>query len=494
MRLKHRMAFPTPMNHPNQSVTLAENSTKPRTAGTGLMRRTILGRNVTHSQSPPAKSANNQSPLLKSSQKTKNAAPPLRGNGRRKGVHNRRPPNRYEEDFLTECNEEPTQDWQRRWNVGMILRHNARHPEDPTPLPQWITESPDNYATLKRPLPESKTERIYIYDRDYTCDPWDEPTIYDTNKLSFKIQVSNPQAQFTESTTLLSPPSPILKKTTQSSPTPVTTTPTPIDAENIICIEDKTIWTQQAKEQREAADQTVSPPTTTSELPTKDHNHADDEVTECPQQLPYDLNIIKEFIQHDKDDDYIPLMSAITLKKKKRMLFIPLDFENTRIDALVDSGAYINVISERDADKIQTEANATIIAKAPPPPFKIQYANTELEKARATYTMQFKIGDYAFEETFIIMTKTSYPIIGLAFLRKHSAILDTAQGTIDFPKIQITLALKDERQKCNPKPIIIKTEEKHTIPAQAKRIIHASITTSNDHPITGTVQPLPQFD
>ena len=50
-------------------------------------------------------------------------------------------------------------------------------------------------------------------------------------------------------------------------------------------------------------------------------------------------------------------MSAITLKKKKRMLFIPLDFEHTRIDALVDSVAYINVISERDADKIQNEAN-----------------------------------------------------------------------------------------------------------------------------------------
>ena len=175
----------------------------------------------------------------------------------------------------------------------MILRHNAQHPEDPTPLPQWITESPDNYATLKRPLPESRTERIYIYDRDYRCDPWDEPAIYDTNKLSFKIQVSNPQAQCTESTTFPSPPSPILKKTTQSSPIPVTTTSTPIDAENIICIEDKTIWTQQAKEQRGVADQTVSPPTTASKLPTQDNNHADDEVTECPQQLPYDLNFIK---------------------------------------------------------------------------------------------------------------------------------------------------------------------------------------------------------
>ena len=275
---------------------------------------------------------------------------------------------------------------------------------------------------------------------------------------------------------------------------PVTTTSTPIDAENIICIEDKTIWAQQEREQRRKADHTVPSPNTASESPTQENHHEHEEVTKCPQQLPYDLNIIKKFIQHDRDDDYNPLMSANTLKKKKRMLFILLDFENTRIDALVYSGAYINVISERDADKIQTEANATIFAKAPPPPFKIQYANTELEKARATYTMKFKIGDHTIEETFIIMTKTSYPIIGLAFLRKHSAILDTAQGTIDFPQIQITLALKDERQKCNPKPIIIKTEEKHTIPAQTTWIIHASISASNDHPITGTVQPLPQFD
>ena len=194
MKLKHRTAFPTPTNHPNKNATLVENSTKLRTAGTELMRRMTLGRNDTSSPYPQTKLANNQYPPLKSSQKTKNAAPPLRGNGRRKGVHNRRPPNRYEEDFLTECNEEPTQDGQRRWNVGMILRHNARHPEDPLPLPQWITESPDNYATLKRPLPESKTERIYIYDRDYRCDPWDKPTIYDTkNSLSrSKFQIHKP--------------------------------------------------------------------------------------------------------------------------------------------------------------------------------------------------------------------------------------------------------------------------------------------------------------
>ena len=35
----------------------------------------------------------------------------------------------------------------------------------------------------------------------------------------------------------------------------------------------------------------------------------------CPPSLPEDLDVIKEFIQHDKDDDYIPLISAIALKK-----------------------------------------------------------------------------------------------------------------------------------------------------------------------------------
>ena len=170
----------------------------------------------------------------------------------------------------------------------------------------------------------------------------------------------------------------------------------------------------------------------------------DVEITGCPSKLPEDLDAIKEFIQHDKDNDYIPLMSAIALKKKKRMLFLPVEFNTVKIDALVDSGA--NII-ERVAEKLRQNASQCIVNKAPPPPFRVQYANAELEQPLATYTLRFKIGDYTFEETFIIMNQKSFPIIGLAFLRKHAAILDTAQGTIDFPKIQITMALTDERQK-----------------------------------------------
>ena len=66
--------------------------------------------------------------------------------------------------------------------------------------------------------------------------------------------------------------------------------------------------------------------------------------------------------------------------------------------------------------------------------------------------------------------------------------------TIDFPKIQTTMALTDEKQKCNPNPIAIKIEAKHTIPAHSTRTIYPSIPVSTEHPITGTIQPLPQLD
>ena len=91
---------------------------------------------------------------------------------------------------------------------------------------------------------------------------------------------------------------------------------------------------------------------------------------------------------------------------------------------LVDSGAYIKAVSERDAEKLRQDANQCIINKAPLPPFEVQYANAELEQPLATYTLRFQIGAYTFEETFIVMNQTSFPIIGLAFPRKHAAIPD----------------------------------------------------------------------
>ena len=55
--------------------------------------------------------------------------------------------------------------------------------------------------------------------------------------------------------------------------------------------------------------------------------------------LPASLDSIKEFIIHKNNDSYIPLMSTIPLKKRRRVLYLPLEFAEITIDGLVDSFA-----------------------------------------------------------------------------------------------------------------------------------------------------------
>ena len=64
--------------------------------------------------------------------------------------------------------------------------------------------------------------------------------------------------------------------------------------------------------------------------------------------LPASLDFIKEFIIHRDSDSYIPLTSTIPLKKRRRMLYLPLEFGAITIDGLVDSVAYINAIPWSD--------------------------------------------------------------------------------------------------------------------------------------------------
>ena len=49
---------------------------------------------------------------------------------------------------------------------------------------------------------------------------------------------------------------------------------------------------------------------------------------------------------------YMPLSSTIILERKKEMLYVPLDFQNSLTrDALVDSGSYVSAIAQKELDK-----------------------------------------------------------------------------------------------------------------------------------------------
>ena len=82
---------------------------------------------------------------------------------------------------------------------------------------------------------------------------------------------------------------------------------------------------------------------------------------------------------------YMPLSSTFVLKRKKEMLYVPLDFENgLTIDALVDSGAYVSAIAQKELDRIKQQAPSNILKFDETPNFQTQVANGQLEKPIVT--------------------------------------------------------------------------------------------------------------
>ena len=78
------------------------------------------------------------------------------------------------------------------------------------------------------------------------------------------------------------------------------------------------IWSGQSKSQ---VVNTLSPPLPPQIAPAAETTYYNGDTTDCPPPRPQDLDVIKEFLQHEKDDNYIPLMSPIALRKKTNAFF-----------------------------------------------------------------------------------------------------------------------------------------------------------------------------
>ena len=287
--------------------------------------------------------------------------------------------------------------------------------------------------TTKRPLPESNQPRIYDFDKDYICDPWDKPELYDQCSLTFRHQ-------FTTTTTQ--------------------------ETDNAL-----------------------------NEQPPKEDTNGSNKNPIFPQDFPTSLNYMKVYVPEQDRDLYIPLHSTIPLKKRRRILHLPLEFSEITMDGLVDAGEFINAMSWSDYNLIKKmSSDNCVIDEYPQPPFKIERANAQLEQPIATADIQFNIGTYTFTDTFVILSKTSFLIIGLNFMRNHQAVIDTANGSIIFPQIEMTLAMTDEMENCNPKSLQIMADGNQTLFPQKITTVNAVVVTTNANDVTGAVHPLPQFD
>ena len=189
---------------------------------------------------------------------------------------------------------------------------------------------------------------------------------------------------------------------------------------------------------------------------------------------------------------YMPLSSTIVLKRKKKMLYVPLDFENgLTIDALVDSGAYVSAIARRKLDRIQQQAPSNILKNDDPPNFQIQVANDQLEKPTATATLKFDIGDHIFAEHFVVMENLTGPIIGLHLLKHNSVVIDTTHGLIHFP--HLTMQVKSASSQASAKPQLVLIHDSITIPQMTTKRTTAFVEHSSEWNTTGTVTPVKRF-
>ena len=204
--------------------------------------------------------------------------------------------------------------------------------------------------------------------------------------------------------------------------------------------------------------------------------------------------LVEEGLVRDEKTNEIDLRltSTVVLKRKQKMLYVPLNFENNlKVDAVVDSGAFVSAITQDELETIKQKTPYNILKIDDPPNFQIHVANGQLEKPLSTATLKFEIGDNSFGEHFVVMKKLTGPIIGLHFMRNNSVIIDTTHGLIHF--LHLTMQVKTVSSETTTKPQPVITHEAPTIPPTTTKTITAFI----DHPskwnTTGTVTPLDKF-
>ena len=197
-------------------------------------------------------------------------------------------------------------------------------------------------------------------------------------------------------------------------------------------------------------------------------------------------------INEQTNEVYLSLTSTVVPKRIQEVLYVPLDFENNlKIDALVDSGAFVNAVAQDDLDTIKQKAPKKNLKIDDPPNFQIQVPNGLLEKPLSAATLKVELGDNTSAENFVVMKKLTGPIIGLHFMRNNSVVIDTTHGLILFPHLIMQIKTASSETTTKPQPVI--ADEALTIPPMTTK----TITAFFDHPskwnTTGTVTPLDKF-
>ena len=192
-------------------------------------------------------------------------------------------------------------------------------------------------------------------------------------------------------------------------------------------------------------------------------------------------------INKDTDIPMLLLSTNLTLKSKRHMYYVPMDFEKLTLDGLIDTGALTSAISEQDPNKIKLLAPEAITDTGPAPNFQIMVANGQLETPIGTVCLTFEVADFMFKENFIVMKILPNPLIGLCFLKRNNAIFDIRQGILTFP--HLSMQLKPEHSLPTRQSTPLLAEATYTLQPGETMLIASKMPHLIDHDATGIVTP-----
>ena len=212
------------------------------------------------------------------------------------------------------------------------------------------------------------------------------------------------------------------------------------------------------------------------------------------EKQPLSNEDLTESMQFDKERNlsYLPTSTSLTLKRKRHMHYIPMDFEKLTLDCLIDTGALTSAISEQDLNRVILMVNEAIKETGPPPNFQIMVANGQQEVPIGTVLLQFEVVDLVVKENFIVMKTLSSRLIGLCFLRRNNAIFDVTQGILTFP--YLSLQLKPDTQTSIRQATPLFAENTYTLQPSETLAIASRMPHRMDHNATGIVTPSQQYE
>ena len=125
------------------------------------------------------------------------------------------------------------------------------------------------------------------------------------------------------------------------------------------------------------------------------------------------------------------------------LIVVDLEVNGVTLNALVDTGATSNYISESAANYLKIFNSQLQFDKNT---HQIQVANKTVLTSLGNITLDFNLNDNSFVSKFTVMEELSFDIIlGLSFLKSNCVIIDTEDGDLYFdkPKSNLVVSLVD---------------------------------------------------